>query len=181
MPKREPPLRRNAPVGYRLQVYAPRMEQADSRIRNLAVGLPVRDGHVLVQEFGGADGGPPFVRAIGGGIEFGERAIEALKREFLEELGVAVTAAELLGVTENIFTFLGRAGHEIVHIFAVECADLEAWPLDARVKVIDDESVVAWRRLEALGSESLPFYPDGALDAARSVVGPDPRVESRRS
>ena len=157
------------------------MEQADLRIRNLAVGLPVRDGHVLVQEFGGADGEPPFVRAIGGGIEFGERADEALLREFLEELGVAVTAAELLAVTENIFTFLGRAGHEIVHIFSVECSALEAWPLDARVKVMDDESVVAWHRLDTLGGEGLPFYPDGALDAARSVVGPDPRVESRRS
>ncbi|MBB1513881.1 NUDIX domain-containing protein [Tessaracoccus sp. MC1627] len=157
------------------------MEQADLRIRNLAVGLPVRDGHVLVQEFGGADGEPPFVRAIGGGIEFGERADEALLREFLEELGVAVTAAELLAVTENIFTFLGRAGHEIVHIFSVECPALEAWPLDTRVKVIDDVSIVAWHRLDTLGGEGLPFYPDGALDAARSVVGPDPRVESRRS
>ena len=151
------------------------MEQADSRIRNLAVGLPVRDGHVLVQEFGGADGEPPFVRAIGGGIEFGERAAEAVRREFLEELGVAVTAADLLAVTENIFTFLGRAGHEIVHIFAVECAELETWPLDARVKVIDDESIVAWHRVEALGGGGLPFYPDGALDAARSLVGDDPR------
>ncbi|MHA6509624.1 NUDIX hydrolase [Tessaracoccus sp. Y1736] len=156
------------------------MEQADSRIRNLAVGLPVRDGHVLVQEFGGADGEPPFVRAIGGGIEFGERAIEALLREFLEELGVAVTAAELLGVTENIFTFLGRAGHEIVHIFSVECPALEAWPLDTRVKVIDDESIVAWHRLDTLGGEGLPFYPDGALDAALSLLDGAPTGDGRR-
>ena len=119
------------------------------------------------------------MRAIGGGIEFGERAIEALLREFLEELGVAVKAEELLGVTENIFTFLGRAGHEIVHIFAVECADLQTWRFDARVKVIDDESIVAWHPLDALGGDGLPFYPDGALDAARSVAGPDLRVEPR--
>jgi len=145
------------------------MGQADPRIRNLAVGLPVRDGHVLVQEFGGAEGEPPFVRAIGGGIEFGERAADALRREFREELGVEVTGERLLAVTENIFTFLGVPGHEIVHIFAVECADLEAWPLDARIKVIDDQSIVAWHRLDALGGEGVPFYPDGALDAARAL------------
>lgn len=145
------------------------MEQADTRIRNLAVGVPVRDGHVLVQEFGGSEGERPFVRAIGGGIEFGERAVEALRREYLEELGLVVTAAELLGVTENIFSFLGRAGHEIVHIFAVECAGLETWPLEARVRVIDDESTVAWHRLDTLGGDGLPLYPDGALDAARSL------------
>ncbi|MHA6511713.1 NUDIX domain-containing protein [Tessaracoccus sp. Z1128] len=145
------------------------MDPADQRIRNLAVGLPVRDGCVLVQEFDGSQGERPFVRAIGGGIEFGERAADALRREFLEELGVVVTGESLLTVTENIFSFLGRAGHEVVHIFAVECPGLEAWPLDARVKVIDDESVVAWHRLDALGEAGLPFYPDGALDAARSL------------
>lgn len=154
---------------------------ADSRIRNLAVGIPMRDDHVLVQEFPGAEGERPFVRAIGGGIEFGERAVDALRREFMEELGVAVTGESLLTVTENIFSFLGRAGHEIVHIFAVECAELEAWPLDARVTVKDDESVVAWHRLDALGGKGLPFYPDGALNAAQCLLvrapGATPRTE----
>lgn len=148
----------------------PNMVLADQRIRNLAVRLPVRDGHVLVQEFGGAEGEAPFVRAIGGGIEFGERAVEALRSEYLEELGVAVTGETLITVTENIFSFLGKAGHEIVHIFAVESAELEAWPLDTRVKVIDDDSIVAWHRVHTLGGDGLPLYPEGALDAARTLL-----------
>ena len=157
-------------VGVQREVYAPTMGQADPRIRNLAVGLPVRDGHVLVQEFGGAEGEPSFVRAIGGGIEFGERAADALRREFREELGVEVTSERLLAVTENIFTFLGVPGHEIVHIFAVECPALAVWSLDDRVGVNDDPSTVAWHRLDALGDEGLPFYPQGALEAARSML-----------
>ena len=146
------------------------MGPADQRIRNLAVGLHVRDGHVLVQEFAGTREEPPFVRAIGGGIEFGERAAEALRREYLEELGVAVTGLRLLSVTENLFTFLGKAGHEIVHIFAVDCEELDAWPLDTRVRVIDDDSMVAWHRVDALGGDGPPLYPDGALDVARALV-----------
>ena len=70
----------------RIRSTLPTMGPADQRIRNLAVGLHVRDGHVLVQEFAGTREEPPFVRAIGGGIEFGERAAEAL-REDLESRG----------------------------------------------------------------------------------------------
>ncbi|MHA6524899.1 NUDIX hydrolase [Tessaracoccus sp. G1721] len=151
------------------------MGQADPRIRNLAVGIPLRDGHVLVQEFGGAEDERPFVRAIGGGIEFGERAADALRREFMEELGLVVTRAELLAVSENFFTFMGSEGHEIVHVFAVECPALEVWSLDARVAVNDDPSTVAWHRLDTLGDDGLPFYPEGAFEAARSLLARAPR------
>ena len=72
-------------------------------IRNIAAGLVVRDGRVLAAEHAVIPGHHRFVRAIGGGIEFGERAEHALRREFRAELGVELSSVELLAVTENLF------------------------------------------------------------------------------
>ncbi len=129
-------------------------------IRNIAVGLPVRDGHVLlsvgfdrVRQLG-------FHRAVGGGIEFGELAVEAVHREFREELDVAIEDAELLAVLENRFEFEGNPGHEVVHVFAVRSAALDAVPLDADLVVLDEGSPVRWVPLDT----DVPVFPSGVLD-----------------
>ncbi|HEY4453333.1 MAG TPA: NUDIX domain-containing protein [Pseudonocardiaceae bacterium] len=126
-------------------------------IRNIAVGLPVRAGHVLVIDGIDRVKGEVFHRAIGGGIEFGETAEAALRREFVEELGVALDAVELLDVIENIFEYEGTPGHEIAHVFAVDSADIDAIPLDARLTVLDEGSPVRWVPINT----SRPIYPTG--------------------
>mgnify|MGYP001034475830 FL=1 len=40
-----------------------------------------------------------------------------MKREFAEEFGVEVKTGRRLDVTENVFSYEGRAGHEIVFVF----------------------------------------------------------------
>lgn len=73
-------------------------------IRPLALVLFRRDdGAILV-----APGFDPvkqqrFYRPLGGGIEFGERAEDALRREIQEEIGAELRAPRLLGVLENTF------------------------------------------------------------------------------
>lgn len=128
-------------------------------IRNIAVGLPVKDGHVLLSESFDAVRRLAFFRAVGGGIEFGERADQALRREFREELDVELTEAELLGVVENVFEFEGRPGHEYVHVFAVRSDDLDAVPLDAELVVLDEGSAVRWIPLDTTAA----VFPDGVL------------------
>jgi len=129
-------------------------------IRNLAVGLPVRDGYVLVLGATDSVKGEAFYRALGGGIEFGETAKVALRREFEEELGVALETVQLLGVLENIFEYEGRAGHEIVHVFAVTSKELDVIPIDAELHVLDEGSPVGWKRISNIDR---PLYPAGAL------------------
>lgn len=129
-------------------------------IRNLAVGLPVRDGYVLVSGATDSVKGERFYRAIGGGIEFGETADVALRREFEEELGVVLEKAQLLGVLENIFEFEGVAGHEIVHVFDVTAKELDVIPIDADLHVLDEGSLVGWKRISDFDR---PLYPTGAL------------------
>jgi ADP-ribose pyrophosphatase YjhB (NUDIX family) len=136
-------------------------------IRNLAVGLPVRDGHVLVSDATDSTKGEVFHRALGGGIEFGETADTAVRREFVEELGVSLTTVQLLGVVENIFDYEGVPGHEIVHVFAVQSKEIDGIPLDAQLRVLDEGSPVGWRRISRIDR---PLYPIGTEDLLRCLV-----------
>lgn len=134
-------------------------------IRNIAVGLPLKDGHLLALEGHDRTRGLDFLRAIGGGIEFGETAAEALRREFMEELGVEIDSAELMGVWENIFTHEGVPGHEIAHVFAVASAELDAVPLDAELHILDEGSPVRWIPLADIRSGARVLFPTGAPEA----------------
>ncbi|GAA1238114.1 8-oxo-dGTP pyrophosphatase MutT (NUDIX family) [Microbacterium phyllosphaerae] len=138
-------------------------------IRNIAVGLPVKDGHVLALEGHDRSRGLDFLRAIGGGIEFGETAAEALRREFMEELGVSLQDAEPLGVFENIFTYEGEPGHEIAHVFAVTCAELDAVPLDAELRILDEGSPVRWAPIADIESGIRVLFPVGAPEGLRTI------------
>jgi 8-oxo-dGTP pyrophosphatase MutT (NUDIX family) len=133
-------------------------------IRNIAVGLPVKHGHVLALFGTDSSRGLDFLRAIGGGIEFGERAEEALHREFLEELGVTLQTVELLGVRDNIFTYEGVPGHEIAHIYAVTSSALDDVPLDAELHVLDQGSPVRWVPISEVREGLRPLFPDGATE-----------------
>lgn len=139
---------------------------APDRVRVIAVGIVIRDGWVLAEEYGGEGGNRPFLRAPGGGVEFGESADRAIRREFQEELGVTVDEARLLGVTENIFDARGKRGHEIVYVYRVRSAALESLPLAQRLPVQDADTTVAWHRIDTLSASRMPFYPVGALELA---------------
>lgn len=141
----------------------------EPRIRNIAVGILVRDGHVLAEEYPMIPGHHRFVRAIGGDIEFGERAEQAVRREFAEELGVQLSTTRLLGVSENIFSILDHPGHEVVHLFAISCSELADLPLNERRPVLDNEATVGWYPVDDLARNEPPLYPAGAVDAARSL------------
>ena len=127
-------------------------------IRNISVGLPIRDGHILVLDGADSATGDLFHRAIGGGIDFGETAEAALRREFVEELGVSLGEVTLNDVVENIFEYEGIPGHEIAHIFRVESAEIDAIPLDATLHVLDEGSPVRW---VSVRQTDRPFYPAG--------------------
>ena len=87
------------------------------RVRPLAVCLCRDDDRVLV-ELGRERGARrQFYRAIGGRIEFGERAVDAARREWLEEIGVEPKKLRLLGVVESLFEFEGHPGHGIAFVF----------------------------------------------------------------
>lgn len=139
-----------------------------ARIRAIAVGLLVTDGHVLLESYPQTDEHGEFLRAPGGGIEFGETAERAVVREFAEELAAELDDVVLEAVTENIFDGASGRGHEIVYVFRVQSPQLAALPRDQRLAVRDSHTTVGWYEIAALSAADAPaVYPAGVLDLLR--------------
>jgi 8-oxo-dGTP pyrophosphatase MutT (NUDIX family) len=96
-------------------------------IRPIAIGIVRRRAQLLVMAVSADDGSIKGWRPPGGGIEPGERASAALRRELMEELGVQISEPRLLAVIESIYKHHGTPGHEIVFAFDAEFIDAEAY------------------------------------------------------
>lgn len=84
----------------------------DGVIRFKAMGVFVHDGKILASKGHDSNKNPyDFYRLIGGTIDFGETAEQAIHREILEELGTEIENVVQLNVIENIFQYEGRNGH----------------------------------------------------------------------
>jgi ADP-ribose pyrophosphatase YjhB (NUDIX family) len=143
-----------------------------NRIRPIAICVFRReDGAILVAPGFDSVKGQHFYRPLGGEIDFGELAEDAVRREIREELGAEIDAVRLLGVTENIFTFLGAEGHELVWMFEARFKDASFYEQDV---VTCDEGgspfEAHWVPLDVFTRGEAPLYPDGLLDLLRSVV-----------
>jgi ADP-ribose pyrophosphatase YjhB (NUDIX family) len=94
-----------------------------NRIRPIAICLFRNGNRILVSDGIDPETGSPYCRPLGGSIEFGERAQEAIVREIREELDVEICGVRLLGVLENLFTLGGQKGHEVVFVFDARFVD----------------------------------------------------------
>jgi 8-oxo-dGTP pyrophosphatase MutT (NUDIX family) len=88
-----------------------------SQIRPLAICLFSHNDKILVSEEFDPSKDETFYRPLGGGIEFGEHSIDAVRRELMEEIGAEVKELVYLGTLENIYVFNGIPGHEIVQVY----------------------------------------------------------------
>src|SRR5689334_23480140 len=120
-----------------------------SQIRPLAVCVFRREDRLLVIEANDQVKGETFYRPLGGGIEFGETSSDAITREVREEIGAEITDLKYLGALENIFTYNGERGHEIVQIHDGRFLD-ESLYLAARIRAVDSNGepmTVLWKPL----------------------------------
>ena len=102
-----------------------------------------------------------FYRPLGGGIEFGETGTAAVVREFKEELDREIEVSELAGIFENIFTFEGKPGHEIVLLYRANFFTPEE---NDGYDIVESGRVVGravWRSIEEIRSAGAKIYPAG--------------------
>ncbi|OCA90451.1 DNA mismatch repair protein MutT [Bacillus sp. FJAT-27225] len=93
------------------------------QIRPISICLFSKNDSILVCEGFDEVKQDYFYRPIGGGIEYGETSADAIKREVLEEIGAEIKNLNYLGTIENIFTFNGDLGHEVVFVYDAEFVD----------------------------------------------------------
>jgi ADP-ribose pyrophosphatase YjhB (NUDIX family) len=132
----------------------------ERRIRARAICVFRRGDSILVSFAIDPRTGGRYARTLGGAVEFGERAEDALRREIREELGADIVNPRLLGVLENIFTLDGIDRHEIVFVFDAQFADAE-WRARTEFAVNEAACIApaTWVPLASLGDHGIPVYP----------------------
>jgi 8-oxo-dGTP pyrophosphatase MutT (NUDIX family) len=137
-------------------------ERARIRVKAMAF-LPnaARTHHAVLRGSDPSDG-ETFHRLLGGGVEPGERSVEAVVREISEELRATLLEPRLLGVLESLFVYDGEPGHEIVFVYAGHLAEGDVVPPEGGL--YDDVGIpmwVEWRPCDERDPDALLLYPDG--------------------
>lgn len=133
--------------------------------RPLAICIFRKKDDVFVGELYDASKDEVFYRPLGGTIEFGELAREAVRRELQEEIGAEVTNLRYLGALENLFTDEGGFGHEIVLVYEGDFADKAFYEAETVPAQEEDgmKFTARWKPLQDFREGKAPLYPDGLL------------------
>lgn len=104
--------------------------------------------------------GTEFLRPLGGRVEFGERSLDTVTREILEETGETVTALRLLGVVENIYRTGQTLKHEIDFVYDGSFSNnaLYSQP-EILVKEGSARYAAHWVNIEEAKAGPLPVLP----------------------
>ena len=103
-----------------------------------------------------------FYHPLGGGIDFGEYGHQAIKREIMEEIGAEIYDIRYLFTIENIYTYIGDPGHEIVLVYEAKLEETSLYGKE--MDAVEDNGLtfhVVWKSLEDIKKEGRPLYPDG--------------------
>ena len=136
-------------------------------IRPIAICLFSHNDRILAAEGYDPVKQQAFYRPLGGAIEFGETSAETVAREIHEELDAAVADLRYLGTLENIFTYDGQAGHEIVLVYDGCFTDPTRYAAAELLGHEDNDRPfrAVWLDVGALRQPGAPpIYPEGLLD-----------------
>ena len=136
-----------------------------SEIRILALGIIRQGDRIFISEGYDPVKQQTFYRAMGGGVEFGETSRAALQREFQEEIQAELINIKYLGCQENLFTFNGLPGHEI--LFVYQCDFVE--PTFYQLEEIDfaegkRKKRALWVEIDRFKSGELKLVPEQFLE-----------------
>lgn len=140
-------------------------------IRGKVIGLAKHKDRLLVCEVLNDQGMLKGWCPLGGGIEFGETAEVALRREIQEELKSDI---QIIGdpiVFENIFQHHGIQGHEIVFAFSVHFSDSQIYAKN-RFQILEARGSahwVEWIEIERFKKGEHILFPPNLLEKLASI------------
>ncbi len=130
-------------------------------IRVLALGIIRQSDRVFISEGYDPVKQQTFYRAMGGGVDFGETSREALQREFQEEIQAELTNIKYLGCMENLFTFNGKPGHEILFIYECDFVEPKFYQLEELTFAEGERKKRAlWVNIDRFKSGELKLVPE---------------------
>lgn len=137
----------------------------EGEVRALAICVFRKLDLILVAEDFDTVKGEVFYRPLGGTIEFGEYGQETIAREIREELGLDVRNLRYLYTLQNIFTYEGKKGHEIVLVYEGDLSDKSIYD-KALIEGIEGNVTfkAVWKSLDYFLNGKAPLYPEGLLD-----------------
>lgn len=133
--------------------------------RPLVICLFSNNGRILADKAKDSVKDQVFYRPLGGMIEFGEHSADALKREIFEETKQEIKNLKYLGALENIFTYEGKEGHEIVLVYDAEFVNPEMYEKE-EIEVTEGliNSKAYWLPVNDCKEGKFRVYPDGITD-----------------
>ena len=94
--------------------------------------------------------------------------MDAVVREVREELGLELLRPRLVTVLENLFTYRGEQGHEIVFVYDGEASDPALYEREPfTYSDCDVPAQAQWMRVSDFGAAA-PLLPEGLLAALAS-------------
>jgi ADP-ribose pyrophosphatase YjhB (NUDIX family) len=101
-----------------------------------------------------------FGRLLGGSLELRETTEEGIRREIREELGCEIENLTLLKVAENLFTYEGNQGHDIVFVFKGDLANKELYEKEI-IRIVEPyaEFDAEWISTSDILEGKIPLYP----------------------
>lgn len=135
------------------------------KIRFLALGVVKKDDNIFLSQGFDPVKNLTFYRALGGGVDFGEPSIEALKREFREEIQAELTNIKYLGCIESIFNYNNQKGHEIIQLYNCDFVEDKFYQLEQiTFKEKDRKKNALWVSIDKCKSGELLVVPDKFLE-----------------
>ncbi len=102
-----------------------------------------------------------LLRVVGGSIDFEEKAEDAVRREVKEELGSNLENLKFITVIENIFTYEGKRGHEVIFLYKGDLTNKDIYNTE-KVPILDrreDWKDAEWILISDILEEKIIFYP----------------------
>lgn len=101
-----------------------------------------------------------FGRVLGGGMNFGETAEAAVRREIKEELLCEIENLEFVKLIENIFIYNGEKGHQITFLYKGDLSNKDLYKQE-KILVHDTKSFEAeWLPLSDVITGKVKLYPE---------------------
>lgn len=125
-----------------------------------------KDGKVLISKGFDKVKNENFYRVLGGSIIFFETGEAGVRREIREELLSEIENLKLVDIIENLFTYEGSNGHEIVFLYTGDLARKELY-VQNPIHIVEDtyEFDAEWISTDDILAGKIPLYPALAYEA----------------